>query len=251
MDNFLVAIIITGCVYVLPVLAFRMSTGIRIKSHLLAGIITILYGSIVHVLIQYIFYREIVSQVPSLWILVCFYILNSSNPMLSDKEQQTETKNTTDNEQNKNSASTEKTTIDEDGTIIIEQPNKNTNNDAEQQTPVKYKTKKKLKLLVAGLCFALTLSLIGNCVQAQKINERDTEIQNLSTAYTDFLENTYKPIFKEFAFYHSYAVIVQDGVKYYHTYNCPAWNKEKGFYIYNFNNAKNYRNPCPDCKPPQ
>lgn len=106
------------------------------------------------------------------------------------------------------------------------------------------KTEKAYKKLVLILAVFLVVSIALNFFQLHKMDR-------LQTTTSEFLYYVYEPMNEEYEFYHNYAVIFQDGVKYYHTYGCPALIDGKGFYIYNFNNAKNYRNPCPDCKPPQ
>lgn len=73
------------------------------------------------------------------------------------------------------------------------------------------------------------------------------KVKEVKTQY-DQLYYIYADIYDEFAFYNRNAVIVQPNVRYYHSYDCTNWDKSKGFYIYNEENAKNYRNACPVCQ---
>lgn len=143
---FLLNFIATGIIYTVPVILFRKFTNERNKAddEFVAFVAALFYGFILSSVINSIISgTPTVDNPPIIWVLVCAYILHSESPFFSTKQKP-----------NNTPPEPENILIEEDGTIIIE-----------QQTPVekqKYRTKKKLKILVALLVILLLFSVALN-----------------------------------------------------------------------------------------
>ena len=59
----------------------------------------------------------------------------------------------------------------------------------------------------------------------------------------------YNDIYDEHEFYSHFAVCVNEGSGYYHSFKCSRFDKEENFKIYNISAAKETGlEPCPNCR---
>lgn len=136
--------IITGIIYTVPVILFRKFTSERNRAdgNMVAFVAALIYGAILSCIVNSVLNGELTySKPPILWVLVCAYILQSKSLIFSKKKKP-------DN----NTPKQENISVDEDGTITIEQP-------VEKQ---KYRIKKKLKILVSVSLIVAILSISLN-----------------------------------------------------------------------------------------
>ena len=117
-------------------------------------------------------------------------------------------------------------------------------------------------IVVAGV---LALCLIGTAIYCallyrqcdnladtvEELQEENADLYEQNDALHDELDalyDNYYAIYDEYDFFHEHAVFCSEDNNYYHSYDCPDWDRE-GFWIFNVEYAEYTEyTPCPYCQ---
>ena len=117
-------------------------------------------------------------------------------------------------------------------------------------------------IVVAGV---LALCLIGTAIYCallyrqcdnladtvEELQEENADLYEQNDALHDELDalyDNYYAIYDEYDFFHEHAVFCSEDNNYYHSYDCPDWDRE-GFWIFNVEYAEySEYTPCPYCQ---